>query len=632
MPGSFMTAIRFKSQEMYWYALFIFILLALRSFLTADIGIAFYQSKGVDEGLYVERALGILETFDLGPYAGNWGVFGKLPGFSIILAGARAIKLPYDVLIKILEFGAYLLLVGALVRQKVGYAAIILSLLLLTASPFYYAFDYFRIVREPMTTAIFISIAALFLVILSQASRGYINAFSLILVSVFIVVGQLLREEAYLLYYVLPVLLAGGTFVLLKQRLVPRRVLIGVPLLVMVVPTTMIQLSNQAVRYWISKTYGVNILNEYNEGELPRLIAAMNRVEEGQERNLRVVVSQRQLNLLSTATPSLTALIARMRADYAIGPGSLSCDVYRVCDEITSTHFQFFLRLAAWRMGKTDTAHAAQQYFRELRLEIERTCAEGRLTCADHPDNHLMARPSIRVLEQSAKGLVQVVSRLVQSVPPPLVDIPLLVGWYEGARQLEAVVRPGGIDYLAELYSDAHWQGRADFRDALLYYVRYPDVAASDNYGPNGLAGLGGAHVHYQEIGRSQGRIWGASREKPVLAKFEQRVKNLRAPAWDISRRVSHYALPLGAILIFAVVTAEFWRRRWSVTGVWTAIISAFLALQLAALGYVVVFFVEVDDRLLMPIHQMLIILGPIAAVQVIRLVAAAYKPRNTNA
>ncbi|HEY9216149.1 MAG TPA: hypothetical protein VIQ29_25255 [Ancylobacter sp.] len=615
-----MTAIRFTSRKIYWYALLVFVLLAVRSILTSDVSVAFYQSKGVDEGLYVERAIGILEHLNFGNYAGNWGVFAKLPGFSVVLAIARALKIPYDVFIRIFEFGACLLMVGVLARAKVGAISIVVALLLLTASPFYYAADYFRILREPVATAIFICIAALFLQILSEVSRGFLNGFSLLLISILIAAGHLLREESFLLYYILPVLLAASSFVVLMRRSASRRLSFGLPLLILVVPLATIQAGDLAARSWIVRIDGVGILNEYNEGELPRLIAAMNGVEVGAERDLRVVVSQKQLDAIIAAVPDFAPPIMRMRSDYPIGKGSIYCEIYDVCDEMTTTHFQFFLRMAAWRLDKTPTLVATQSYFRGLRLDIEAACQTGRLQCVKRSDNRLMGWPSYRVLEATAKGTYRIFARMVESAPPPLTNKALRVNWYQGAQQLEAIVRSGNVDMVAEFFWASAFRDNPDVLNAMVYYARYPDVAMSANYGVNGTAGPNRAFAHYRDSGKSEGRLWGLQQSAPpVLENFERRVRLLRDSMGGAVRLLNQFAIPLSVAAIFAMIGLDIWRRTFPVLHVWIASVFAFLVLQLLAFGYLNSFFIQIDDRLLMPVHQMVVILGPIAAMQLFK-------------
>ena len=41
------------------------------------------------------------------------------------------------------------------------------------------------------------------------------------------------------------------------------------------------------------------------------------------------------------------------------------------------------------------------------------------------------------------------------------------------------------------------------------YWQRYPDVAAHEYFGRNGLMGIGGARAHYTQYGKAEGRHWG---------------------------------------------------------------------------------------------------------------------------
>src|SRR5512143_1663892 len=132
-------------------------------------------------------------------------------------------------------------------------------------------------------------------------------------------------------------------------------------------------------------------MHDFGEGEFPRLISAMRSLESKKDNRL-VMITQEALGRLRAEVPRLAPVIDRLPRP---GPGTYSCKRYGVCSEWANGWMLFWIKDAAFEAGLTPDAVSAQKFFRQARLDIERACGDGRLTCRDKGQG-LMPRFELR--------------------------------------------------------------------------------------------------------------------------------------------------------------------------------------------------------------------------------------------
>lgn len=80
------------------------------------------------------------------------------------------------------------------------------------------------------------------------------------------------------------------------------------------------------------------------------------------------------------------------------------------------------------------------------------------------------------------------------------------MAWHSPVWRAELAARDKDLRALA---AGAEIDMAAEAKLAEAYWTRYPDVAASAQYGEGGRLGAMGAREHFNRHGRREGRIWG---------------------------------------------------------------------------------------------------------------------------
>ena len=327
-----------------------------------------------DDSLYLSRALHLLNDGSFGPYDSR--VLAKLPGMSIWLAGLRALGLPYLITMNLLYAGAGLYVLFGLRRCGMHGLVLLAIWALYLLNPVSMSEDWLRILREPLSAILLVTLlgAALHILVCVREGRRFWPHL-LVFCGTF-VFSMLLREEDKLLWGLL-LMFAGAVFLDgLAQGRNPRWSLRRIaPLLV--VPALVALGSDFALRQAVESRYGLPILHDYGEGEFPRLLAAIRSIDSKHDNRL-VMVTQEALARLRTVAPQFVPVIDGLPPP---GPGTYSCRLQGVCTEWSNGWMPFWIRDAAFRAGLTPTLPAAQEYFREARLDIERACHSDSLKC-----------------------------------------------------------------------------------------------------------------------------------------------------------------------------------------------------------------------------------------------------------
>ena len=356
-----------------WFLVALAAAIALKMVVVSDLTVLI-QYNPQDDGLYVARAYHLLTEGNFGPYDARTLV--KLPGMSFWLAGGRLLGFPYLWSINILYIlaGCYLL-VGALqcgAAKPVALGAFVLYLF----NPITMGGEWIRVIREPLSTGLFVLLlaSALFVLLRLEGRRfpvGHMAVFSMVFAF-----SLLLREEDIVLYAVLA-MLGMAAWWTTKRIGPPSTATRAFVISIVVVPLLLAGAANAAARQFIEHHYGLPILHDFSEGEFPKLIAAMRSIESKKD-NRYVMVTQERLKKLLVEVPSLVPVINRLPLP---GPGTASCQWYKICSELSNGWMQFWIKDAAWEAGLTPDLPKAQDFFRAAREDIERACGQGRLKC-----------------------------------------------------------------------------------------------------------------------------------------------------------------------------------------------------------------------------------------------------------
>jgi hypothetical protein len=328
-----------------------------------------------DDSLYLSRALQLLNDGSFGPYDSK--VLTKLPGISIWLAGLRALGLPYLITMNVLYAGAGLYVLLGLRRCGMHGLVLLAIWALYILNPVSMSQDWVRILREPLSTILLVTLfgAALHMLICIRVRKRHWP--HLLVFCGMLAFSMLVREEDKLLWGLL-LLVAAAVFLdaLAQGRLPQWGLRQAAPLLI--VPALAVLGSDFVLRQMVEARYGLPILHDYGEGEYPKLLAAIRSIDSKTDNRL-VMVTQEALAQLRTVTPEFAPVIDILPPP---GPGTFSCQLQGVCTEWSNGWMPFWIKDAAFSAGFTPNLVAGQQYFKGVREQIEEACRSGRMKCS----------------------------------------------------------------------------------------------------------------------------------------------------------------------------------------------------------------------------------------------------------
>lgn len=327
-----------------------------------------------DDSLYIARALFLLNDGDFGPYDSRTLV--KLPGISLWLAGLRALGLPYVMSMNLLYAGAGLYVLFALRRCGVHALILFFIWVLYVLNPITMGFEWFRIMREPLSTILLtasLGAAAHIFVCVQSGKRHWPH---ILIFAITIAFSMIVREEDKLLWGLLLIFVTAVFLDGLSRGETKKWSLLAVaPLLI--VPALTALACDFALRQAVESRYGMPILHDFGEGEFPKLTAAIRSIDSKKDNRL-VMVTQEALAQLPAVAPEFVPVIDRIPPH---GPNSFSCRLQGVCTEWSNGWMQFWMKDAAFSAGLTPDLLSAQMYFRKVREHIEVACRNGQLKC-----------------------------------------------------------------------------------------------------------------------------------------------------------------------------------------------------------------------------------------------------------
>ena len=333
--------------------------------LTADINVNISWCP-FDCSVYLDRAYHLLNGEALGVYDSQ--TLLKLPGISLWIAFLRFLGIPFILSVNLSYILAGIYALVALHRMKFNSLGLLVAYVVYLLNPVSYSWAFLDVNREPVAVSLLVVIIASMIHILEAVRTRGPAGIHLLVFSLALSFSLLVREEGGLLYSLWPLLLLAGVYQLRRGGGWRTRYGKSVLAMLVMVPLLVVLAGNVATRLWIKEHYGAAIINDFNSGEFPGLLAALRSVK-SDTRTRQVAITQDAAKRIGTAVPSLALLVARLRSP---PPGEHEWDY---------GHFAFWVKEAAYLAGLTPDLVSAQNYFRRARLDIEQACVDGRLQC-----------------------------------------------------------------------------------------------------------------------------------------------------------------------------------------------------------------------------------------------------------
>lgn len=537
-----------------WFPLSLAAAIALKLLSVSDLTVLI-QYAPHDDALYVVRAYHLLTDNAFGGYDARTLV--KLPGMSFWLAGSRLLGVPYLWSIHALYIAAGVYLVTGAVKCGVSKPLALAAFIVYLFSPITMGSEWIRVIREPLSTGLLVMLFASSLFILLRLRERRYPFWHLILFSAVFALSLLLREEDFLLYVVLLMLGAAAWWTATQAGLIGATATRIAVLSIVAVPLLAAGAANAATRNFIERHYGLPLLHDFSEGEFPKLVAAIRSIESRKD-NRYVMITQERLAKLHAEVPRFRPVINRLPPP---GPGTFSCQWYKVCSEWANGWMQFWIKDAAELAGLTPDLPNGQIFFRAVREDIERACSEGRLKC--NPNGSGLLPPfELRWTRAYIQELFTLLA--MTAAPDPHLQV-------TGPERYKVDANFGRIFQIVTMTHDLHNEVRID------------------------------------------GNTASEPRKSTPLASWRSMIGDIYSVVVPIlvSLTVAGFAVRL-----------SLWRTfQPDPLSMMAAIFMGYLSIRLAALAYAAVFFGHYDDRLVFSTHSFMLLIGLFVLADAVRAV-----------
>jgi hypothetical protein len=420
-----------------------------------------------DDVLYIRRAAALLEGNGFGSFDSR--TLAKYPGLSFWIAGMHFAGIPFLHSVHAILMLAALYFSLALRAAGASTAVALATLALILFNPITWSVDWVRVFREPLSTGLSLGLAASVLFLLRHAARGRRAWLHLGVLAAGFAFSVYLREEDRLLWLLLALTALAVTVTMHRAGALSAPGGRAFALACFCVPTLLAAVHGGALRAFAEHWYGMGIIHDLDEGEFPRMLAAIRSIESRKE-NRMVMVTQETLQSLRREVPQFAPVIDRLPPP---GPATVSCKLHGVCTEWSNGWMPFWIKDAAFTAGLTPTQSQAQRYFQQIREAIEAACAQRRMHCAPKGDSLvppmelrwsrawftevsriatmiLLPRPEVGMSRHTAVGMPSELARELMAVTLSThhVRIPSTNGLYENSEnpvdslqsRLEAII------------------------------------------------------------------------------------------------------------------------------------------------------------------------------------------------
>ena len=362
----------------FWLAALV--LAVLKLWLVSDLTLQIVYTPA-DDTAYVLRAWHLLRGEGYGPYDATLLV--KYPGLSLWIAAMHELGLPLLLSINLLYLGAGLYLAGALLACGARRWLVLLSFALYAFNPVTFGSEWIRPIREPLSTGLLALMVGAMAHMLAAHRAGRRPWGHLALFTLAFAFSLFVREEDRLLWGMLALFtgaLAWQATGSLPRAARPRGGALAFAAAAFIVPGLAGKAYEHALREFAERHYGLPMLHEFGEGEYPPMLAAIRGIRSAKD-NRMVLLPQETIEKLRREVPEFAPVAAQLPRP---GPRTFSCQLQGVCSEWSNGWMPFWIKEEAFRAGLTPTLVQAQAYFRQVRMDIERACASGRLECSPH--------------------------------------------------------------------------------------------------------------------------------------------------------------------------------------------------------------------------------------------------------
>lgn len=570
-----------------------------------------------DDSLYLLRAFHLLTDGSLGPYDGRLLI--KQPGISLWLAGVRLLGIPYLLSINLLYAFAGIYFISALKRCNVNRLLLLLAFGLYLFNPVSIDHQWIHVYREPLSISLLVLVLGSMLFVLAHLSEKQLSIMHLSMLAVVFTFAVMVREEDRLLYGLLGIFIVVALWLFWPIfRGLSWASRSGIMALVLL-PFMLALAGNVAMRSYVERHYGAPLINDFGDGEFPRLIAAIRSVESRKD-NRHVMITQEALGKIRIAVPAFAPVIDRLPVPSRT---SYSCDRFKVCSEWTNGWEMFWIKDFAFVAGLTPTLPAGQAYFRNIRLEIERACQDGRLKCRDKGKG--MFPPFelrwTRAFLQEMMGVVSMMAMpelRVAGAPPLTFSVDADLG-----RAYQMVTMTHHYDSELQANKGEGWGNQPkDLYLSLKYWLQYPDVAVSPNFGVKAGGDPLGAQIHYERHGQHEGRVWQKNAVTDQVSSFVSPIDSWKVSILKLYEKFGFVLMMLGTLAF--LLRLCLWRNAPLSPLMWVALIfTMFTGLRVLAMSYVSVYMGGLDGRLFFSTYVVTLLMAPLIVADLLALLIA---------
>jgi hypothetical protein len=620
-----MAKVGWRDNNVFWTL--VATLIGIKLYLVSGTAVQMVYSPH-DDGLYVSRAFYWLTDGSLGPYDARLLV--KELGISLWLGSMRALGIPYLLSINVLYALAGLYFICAMRRLTYGDAALVVIFGLFLFNPVSIDWQWFRVMREPLSISLLIIILSSMSFILIHLRNGLLAWCHFIVLSAAFSFSLSLREEDILLYALLLSFACVVIYLYITSRdtrTVKGYILLGV---LVTLPISLAALQGSLMGLYVEKNYGVNLVNDFGGGEFPKLIASIRSVRVAKD-NRHVMITQEALGRLRRVVPEFAPVIDRLPSPSA---NSYSCHRFQVCSEWTNGWMLFWIKDAAFQAGLTNSLLESQRYFKSIRNQIDVACENRKLDCLRKGDG-LLPQFELRWTRAFVLELFNILSMMFNpklgAVSPPPATYPVSVDY---GQMYQAVTMSHHFDSLQQSRSgDNPWEDDLTTYHSLQYWLRYPDIAMNDYFGVKSDAMTGdelGAAVHFDRHGQYEGRIWDELKKDKAESNLVLSLPGIFWKKWLIEVYEKS-----GVFLIFLAFLCLVFRAflPFKIIGnellVIVFLFIAFTAVRLGAISYVSVYMGSLDVRLFFSSYVVFLLLGSVVIVDTCKVVGARFFDEN---
>ena len=322
-----------------------------------------------DDSLYVLRAFDYIHGNAWGPY--DEYILSKLPGISIWLVVSRSLGIPYLFGINVLYCLAGLLVVHGVLKEGIKKEGVLIGYCVYLFNPVTFNIGWSLVMREALSSIFTVAIVGISLQLLNNKNKA--SFLWIIIFSVLFGFVQIIREEDKL-YWVYLFLLMGALQLHNKTN---NKKAFYISIIILIFSTFSTMIINSALRSYNESKYGLKILNDYSEGEFPKLMANLRSIDSNIDNRL-VMVPNEVIQKLKILIPEFKPVLDRLPE-----PGFLtySCKLHGVCNEWSNGWMPWWIKKSIGEAGFSPNLIEGQAYIKSINSKIENLCSSAHLKC-----------------------------------------------------------------------------------------------------------------------------------------------------------------------------------------------------------------------------------------------------------